>query len=164
MKPLPPLQILREFLSYDQETGVFTWKKRTGGTATKGVIAGNIHGSGYIVISFKERNIRAHRLAWLFVHGDPGNCEIDHINGNRTDNRISNLRAVPRTINQQNLRGAKSHNKCGFLGVRQVSSHSYCASIKANNKTHWLGCFETPKQAHEAYLRAKRRLHEGCSI
>ena len=110
----------------------------------------------------------AHRLAWLFATGEWPKETIDHINGDRGDNRIANLRDVPRRINCENQRKARSVNRVGLLGVSRATGNRpgkpYTAFIGVRGKSVGLGYFPTAELAHEAYLAAKRRLHEGCSI
>ena len=88
---------------------------------------------------------------------------IDHINGNPSDNRISNLRLCDRNINLQNQRKAQKHNKLGVLGVSKYGN-SYRAQIHVGTKVKYIGSFKTPEEAHVAYLECKRELHPGCTI
>ena len=91
--------------------------------------------------------------------------EIDHINGNRTDNRIANLRAVTRGGNMQNQRRAHASNTSGLLGVYyKPKNKKWAAQIQANKKRMNLGLFKTAEEAHTAYLKAKRELHDTCTI
>ena len=91
--------------------------------------------------------------------------QIDHINGVRHDNRIDNLRDVLQSTNAQNQRKPSATNKCGFLGVNfHKCSNRWIAQIHVQGKKKHLGLFDTPKEAHEAYVTAKRELHEGCTI
>lgn len=88
---------------------------------------------------------------------------MDHINGNRSDNRWANLRDVTHSVNLQNQRRPKSDNKCGFLGVHAHPS-GFRAYIGVNKVRLDLGVYATAHKAHQVYLSAKRRLHEGCTI
>jgi hypothetical protein len=91
--------------------------------------------------------------------------EIDHINGVRTDNFISNLREADRWLNCQNIRQAPSSSSTGLMGVYfDKRSRMWVASIIAYRKKHYLGRFSTPEEGHAVYLLAKRRLHDGCTI
>ena len=91
--------------------------------------------------------------------------EIDHIDGNRANNRWSNLRDVHIVINAQNKRGPMAHNKSGFLGVSwNKKDCAYVARIKVDGKYLSLGYHQTPEAASAAYVEAKRRLHAGCTI
>ena len=92
---------LQEILDYDQETGIFTWKINQCGARKKGQIAGTKNKNGYIVIRHKKLYY-AHRLAWLYVHGIFPDSVIDHINRNKSDNRINNLRSVSHADNMYN--------------------------------------------------------------
>ena len=105
---------LKELLHYDPETGVFTRRVSAGGKKA-GSIAGADHNMGYRQISIGGKLYLAHRLAWLYVHGEwPGVC-IDHINQVKNDNRIANLRDVPWGVNQENR--TRKANKSGIAGV-----------------------------------------------
>jgi len=100
-------------------------------------------------------------------HGGFPNGILDHINGNKSDNRIENLRESDHQKNSQNQRKATKRNLTGFLGVsvdRSCIPRPYVARIKAGGKNIRLGQFQTPEQAHEAYVKAKRELHAGCTI
>lgn len=107
---------VRAALSYDAETGVFRWLKKTGNVRA-GTVAGTIGRCGYVIISIKKRTYKAHRLAWLYTHGHWPVGQIDHKNRVRTDNRLCNLRDCSGTENQHNT-GLRSDNTSGFRGVR----------------------------------------------
>lgn len=155
---------LVELLSYDSSTGFFQWVKQRRGTSV-GAKAGSEQSNGYISIRVDYVLHSAHRLAILFITGKmpDQNMEIDHINGIRTDNRYANLRVVSRTVNSQNLRKARENSLSGFLGVTKARNR-WTAVIFVNSKRVRLGIFDSPEDAHAAYIKAKRALHEGCSI
>lgn len=153
---------LREVLDYNPETGLFLWKMAFCRKVRVGASAGCSYG-GYKHISVDKRLYRAHRLAWLYVHGEWPAGDIDHINGNRSDNRIANLRDVSRRVNLQNIRDPKPSNKSGLLGASK-NGKFWAAVIRTNGKRLFVGNFPTPEQAHHAYVEAKRRMHEGCTI
>ena len=138
---------LRELLHYDQETGIFTWKVRTAKCVKVGCVAGSPNGLGYLQITVLSRRYKAHRLAWLYVYGSWPTDQIDHINRNRTDNRISNLRDVSHKQNHQN-KSKPSNNTSGHPGVywhRWASK--WLAQIKHNQKMIHLGCYDTIEEA-----------------
>lgn len=148
---------LHELLKYNAETGLFTWVKVRRGCRIGGV-AGCRMKSGYIIIRLDDELFYAHRLVWLYVHGKWPIDQLDHIDGNRANNKLSNLREVSNLENAQNIRGPKSKNRSGFLGVRKENS-KWLAEIKVNYKPIRIGLFATPEEAHEAYILTKRRLH-----
>ena len=148
-------------LSYNQATGEFVWEKARNKTQI-GATAGSLANTGYLVVNF-GRNfgpICLHRLAWLHVYGIHPVGVIDHINGDKLDNRISNLRLVDNFINQQNRRGCNKNNKSGLLGVHRHQS-KFRSRVMANGKTHDLGVFDTPEAANAAYLERKRMMNIG---
>ena len=155
---------LKKLLKYDPTTGVFCWRVARGGAVKAGQVAGYVSVSGYRAIGVDSRQYLEHRLAWLYVTGAFPVQDTDHIDGNKTNNRISNLRDVSRSVNCQNQRRAKSQNKSGYLGVR-VEGKRWSAVIQASgNAQRHLGTFDSPEQAHEIYVAAKRALHAGCTI
>ena len=155
---------LRELLNYDQETGLFTWRVWKGARAPVGGVAGSRDSSGHIQILIDKHPYRAHRLAWLHVHGEWPKDQIDHINGVRTDNRLSNLRDVPHLINSQNKRA--THNASGsMVGVRRrIRNGRWEARLTIAGKLTILGAYDTPDEARAAYVEAKRVHHQGCTI
>ena len=159
---------LKEHFSYDPETGLFTVIKLTlrNRRSKVGNNAGFLKADGYLSISIFSVLYKAHRLAWLYMYGSLPNDHIDHINGDRTDNRANNLRCVSQAGNNQNLHKAKKSNKTsGLLGVSfERFTMKYRAQIVAQGKTKSLGRFDTKEAAHEAYLKAKRELHLTCTI
>lgn len=153
---------LRELLSYDENTGDFAWRTRRHGGRAAAAAAGTAN-RGYINIVVNRRSYPAHRLAWLYCRGSWPKGQIDHINGRRSDNRLSNLRDVPQEINQQNRRAAQRNSKSGMLGV-SPNGVGWRAVIKVGGVLKQLGTFTTAQAAHDAYLAAKRRFHPGCTI
>lgn len=152
--------VLRDLMSYDKETGVMTWKK--------GHIAGNEAGckrkDGYCVIRIFDVLYYRHRLAWLHAYGINPTYTIDHINGVAGDDRLDNLRDVPMATNNENTRKApKSNTSSGYLGV-QKNHGRWQAHITVKGKRYMLGTYDTPIDAHNVYLAAKRKLHAGCTI
>jgi hypothetical protein len=115
--------------------------------------------NGYIRIGINNKLYVAHRLAWLYVHGEFPESEIDHINGDRADNRILNLRKATPAENSQN-RARYCSNSSGFMGVYFNKRHKkYCARINHLGKKKHLGLYDTAELAFEAYKEAKRVYH-----
>lgn len=155
---------LREVLDYNPDTGVFVWKVRTSNRVHIGMTANRSHPAGYLQTRIDCKSYLNHRLAWLYTYGAWPNGDIDHINGFRSDNRIGNLRDVARNINLQNQRHARSDNKAsGLLGVSR-NKKRWKARLVIDRKEFHIGTFDTPEEAHAAYIEAKRRLHPGCTI
>lgn len=156
---------LKNFVSYDTETGDFTWiiarPHRSIGSK-----AGCKTCYGYIAITIESTKYCAHRLAWLYTHGTHPIFEIDHINGNRTDNRIINLRDVTHKENMTNFRKAKKNNKSsGLLGSSwNARCSKWISQIRINGKIKHLGYFSAAEDAHQAYITEKRAMHIGCTI
>lgn len=144
---------LKKVLNYDPETGIFTWK--AGGRRHKGgSIAGRID-RGYVVIDLNYKAHRAHRLAWLYVHGKWPDEVIDHINGVRNDNRIANLRDVTNAVNCQGFRSISPRNKTGYTGVSwNERLQGFTAARMVNGKSKFLGVFNTAEEAANAYAKA----------
>jgi hypothetical protein len=102
-KPLPPLATLRQVLSYDPETGALTWLVDPKNQRRAGSVAGSQDEQGYVQVHLSGRRLKAHRVAWCLHHGtDPGPLLVDHINRDRSDNRICNLRLVDAKGNRAN--------------------------------------------------------------
>ena len=153
------IEKIREILAYDQETGVFTWKVARGPRLPGYPIGARLRNS-YLAIGMFGKTFYAHRVAWAYVHGHWPIAEIDHINGNRTDNRIKNLRQATRSLNNQNKYRAMSNSTHGVLGVHlHKGTNRWRARIAVDGKDYHLGLFDTPEKAHAAYVAAKRRLH-----
>jgi hypothetical protein len=144
-------------LEYDQETGVLTWRESRG-RVKKGDVAGSTGPKGYVVVHVDGKGYHAHRLVWLIVHGRFPPEHLDHVDGNKVNNRLVNLREASNAENQQNLKRARSHNKVGTLGVSIHKGH-WRAQIVVNGKAKHLGHFQSKEAAAAAYLIAKRRLH-----
>ncbi len=167
MKPELTAERLREILGYDPDSGIFIWKQ-CGATAKRreGTIAGGLTDEGYWRIYALGWPFKAHRLAFLYQTGAWPRGEVDHINGMKADNRWSNLRDATAFVNQQNKLVARSDNRSsGLLGVTwNKRIKRFQAQIWVRGKITHLGYFDDPEQGHQAYLCAKRRLHEGCTI
>jgi hypothetical protein len=166
---------LKECLQYSPVTGDFVWKHRPPNhfssmhqarkTNSKldGEKAGAISKTGYVFIRINGVGYKAHRLAWLYIHGVNPEGDLDHINGNGLDNRIENLRVVTPLENQRN-RKLNKNNKSGTLGVRyRKDKCKWIAYIKYNHKSVSLGSFKTKDEAIKARKQAEKTLgfHEN---
>lgn len=150
---------VRNLLDYNPATGAFTRRVRTSMRINVGDAAGCPNGKGYLLIRLQNRLYRAHRLAWLYVHGEWPPHEIDHIDGNRSNNAIANLRPSTHAQNMQNL-AKKSSNTSGVTGVHWDQLRSkWKAEIGANGTVLRLGSFASKEEARNAYLAAKAKLH-----
>lgn len=156
---------LRELIKYDPETGIFIRIVTTSPNAIAGRKAGGYDAYGYINISIDKKIYKAHRLAWLYVYGKWPLQEIDHINGIKDDNRICNLRDVGRIENGRNhVRPTKRNISSGVLGVTPCGD-KWRAAVSVSKKRVHVGVFATKEEAYEAYIKAKRVLHEGgCTL
>lgn len=154
-------------LEYNRVTGLFFWKRpNPRSSVSVGQKAGCID-NGYVYITLDRKRYLAHRLAWLYHFGDWPEGIIDHIDGNRSNNAINNLRDADKVVNGQNQKRAQRHNALGILGVTKIKGREknpYLAQIRVNGKPSYLGTFPTAEAASEAYLRAKRELQAGCTI
>lgn len=149
---------LLERMHYDHETGLFTWLKNVGGQkGKKGMIAGSLKIQGYVDIRFNGSIYKAHRLAWFYHYGKWPDGEIDHINGVKSDNRISNLRLATRAENLRNI-GRRNKNTSGYKGVSRVGN-KWQARITANMKKIYIGLFDTREEAYAAYCKEAGKLH-----
>lgn len=142
---------LLENLQYDPQTGMFTWSRAVA-QKRAGSIAGGKTGLGYRLISVNGRQYYAHRLAWLAVHGVMPSAQIDHINGNRDDNRIDNLRLA---TNHQNAWNAKRRRNV-LKGTTKYRGR-WVAGITVCGKRYHLGVFDNEHEAHAAYCAAARK-------
>ena len=156
--------LVKHYFNYDPETGIFIRKITTAKSSKIGEIAGGKDQKGYIRIRILNKKYRAHKLAWLYMYGNYPE-QIDHINGIKDDNRISNLRLADNFINSQNKRKLLKSNKSGYMGVHFDNNiKMFRARIGHKGKNICLGFYDDPKVAGEAYLKAKRELHAGCTI
>ena len=156
---------LMELLHYDQFTGVFTRQIKISHNAKVGDIVG-CNSRGYLVSSIDGKLYFLHRLAWLYMYGKFPYGYIDHIDGNKSNNAICNLRDVSNAINTQNTHVARNCNKStGLLGATLNKRNGrYRAQIKIDGNNIYLGDFDFAEDAHKEYISAKRKYHKGCTI
>jgi hypothetical protein len=145
---------LRALLHYDPETGRFTWIAPSGRRVKAGSIAG-CKTCGYIAIRIDGRRYMAHRLAWLYQTGQWPTCVVDHKNGERHDNRWSNLREATPSQNRANMRKL-DRNTSGHKGVTRHRA-KWAAQIHVGGKHFHLGVYVSAAEAAEAYNAAAKQ-------
>lgn len=150
---------LKEMLSYDPDTGLFRYAKARPRVRV-GNVAGHQHkGHGYIQIKLDDRLYLAHRLAWLYVHGDWPTDQLDHIDRDRVNNRIANLREVDNARNAQNC-GLQQNNKSGGKDVCWYKRKSrWMVRITIDGERKFLGYFADHNDALTARLNAEKVYH-----
>lgn len=154
MREMSDADLARHLLSYNPNTGVFRWKRSYGNRAQKGARAGCRSVIGYWFIGFRGKTVLAHRLAWLHVYGYWPPAQIDHINHDRADNRISNLRLATNQSNHTNLPMRRT-NTSGFTGVSFYRAlQKWQAKICINSKQIHLGFYEEKDDAITARKEA----------
>ena len=167
--PADILEEIRSVTRYCPLTGSFVYRVKTNtrNWAGKDVGAPGAGGHGHMVFQYRGKKYMCHRVIWALMFGPvPDGIQVDHINGNKHDNRIENLRLVTHGENMQNRRSPSSTKKSGLpLGTYyNKADRNWFSNITYGGKAHRLGTFPTPEAAHQAYLEAKRRLHPGCTI
>lgn len=148
---------IKEELNYDPETGILTWSNDVKHNR-RGMRAGCIIGNGYRAVRVGGRSYLEHRAIWCLVYGTNPTGVIDHINGVRDDNKLSNLRDITMSQNQHNR--VKTNNKTGYMGVYQHGDQ-FQAMITVDNVLKYLGLYDTKEEASAAYMKAKLELHVG---
>lgn len=144
---------LKELFYYDKETGVLTQKSLS--RKSRGL---NPFSKNYRIIKVDGISVYAHRAAWAYVTGSWPKNVIDHIDGNRLNNKFSNLRDVSQHENMQNLKKATKRNKsCGLLGVFK-NRDKWISRLFVNGKKYHCGTFLNPEDAHHAYLEKKSKI------
>lgn len=167
-RPLPSQEYLNSVLNYCPETGILTWKNRNEdhfkspgafkawNTRFSGKKAGSPHSQGYRQVNLDGKVYLAHRVIWTMVHGDLCANDVDHINGNRSDNRLENLRSVSRSVNLRN----SATKGAGATGVCGVSLHKatgkYRAYVTVDGKQIHLGFFNGIDSAIAARAEANK--------
>jgi len=155
---LIPHTLLLLILDYNPITGQFLQLIRTSHRVKVGDVAGVFNKSlGYRIVCILGKKYLEHRLAWFYVHGKWPSLEIDHINGDRSDNRLANLRDISHADNMRNITKINSANTSGYTGVYwNKKSKNWQAKTVAHGKQVHLGFFDDPKQAsavRDAYVK-----------
>lgn len=162
--PLPSRARLSELFYYDPDAGALVRKITRGCSAVGQSVGGKRSANGYRRVQVDGVMYWVHRLIWMICTGeDPGDLNIDHIDGDKSNNKISNLRLSNKSENGQNRKQANRNSTTGIIGVYLVknkNSEKYASKIKVNRKSINLGTFDTKEAAIEAYLSAKRKIHQ----
>lgn len=149
------VELVRHAVNYDPETGIFTWLNPKSGTRAKvGEVAGSKKSDGYVRLSIYGQEFLAHRAAWMHFYGKVPENMVDHINGDKSDNRICNLRIADLSENNWNRRGKKSI--CGASQHKRTGL--WTALIRHRGKRIYLGLFKTEEEAGKAYQTAAKQL------
>ena len=151
--PLPPLDLLEGLLYYESETGEVRWVKSRG-SKKAGSKAGSLNQNGYLIVQVNKRLCYLHRLAWVLYHREELTPDeiIDHIDGDKTNNRIDNLRKV--THSENNLNRTYKPNISGFRGVSYNKNGKKKFQVKLG--FDYFGCYETAEEANEVRQRVER--------
>lgn len=151
---------IAEYLKYDPFTGLFTAIKSHGTRWKIGSIVGHKNNSGYVTISLKGKLRKAHRMAWIYMYDvDIDGFQIDHINGNKSDNRISNLRISTHQQNMFNMKKKKT-NKSGVKGVHfDNRCNKWRAQTSINKKRVHLGLFDSIRDAERVIYEFMNKNH-----
>lgn len=152
---------VRDLFDYDETSGWLIWKKPTSNRAASWSRAGNIDSKGYRRIGIKGHQYREHQIIWLWWYGEFPGHQIDHINFNRMDNRIKNLRVALRDdLDNNQHRKLNRNNTSGHMGVRwHKAAQKWAARITVERKEIHLGLHLAIEDAIEAYQSAKRKYH-----
>jgi hypothetical protein len=160
-KRLPTQAEILALLDYCPIRGVLTWRRRDAArpewnSRYAGKYAGTPHNMGYVSVRIYGVRYLAHRIIWVLLHGSPPDGVIDHINGDRSDNRPDNLRDV---TSEENCWNTHARAQCGYKGVRFHShNRSFQARITHRGRERHIGYYPSAEAASEAYQDAARRL------
>lgn len=148
-------ELLHSLLNYDPNTGVFVWLVNRGRLAKVGGVAGRVDTHGYVQITINGKSHLAHRLAFMYVGNEIPKC-VDHVNGIRSDNRISNLRSATVQQNKFNAHYSAKTKSVGITRKVYKCGTRYEASFRAKGYSgkRYLGLFKTEEEAKAAYLNA----------
>lgn len=172
-RPIPAAQFVRECFEYSPDTGELVWRRRPlhhfksprgewqWNARYAGTVAGSTHSGGYVQVVVNKKKLFAHRIAWVFISGSWPTDEIDHINGDKSDNRKDNLRAATHSENGRNKK-ISSRNTSGAKGVHWFDrTQKWSAHLNIGGRQTTLGYFDTIAEAAES-VRAAREIHHGA--
>lgn len=149
---------LNKIFKFDAESGVLVWRVSSA-RAQAGVVAGTVTREGYVSIGHKGTQYQAHRIVWAMHYGEWPSSDIDHINGVKSDNRISNLRLCNDIQNQRNVNKKCNGRHSKHKGVDRHKSRWRARIRTGDGKRLDLGYFHTEEEAAAAYAEAARKFH-----
>jgi hypothetical protein len=162
MRVKPSLESVRELFAYDASTGAITRRVSTSSNARAGAQAGSLDARGYLIVSIGKVQWKAHRVAWLLHYGEWPVGWIDHINRDRTDNRIENLRVAEPTISAINR---STWGRSKYRGVYYDAKwRVWRASIRFRGDRTHLGPFQTEEDAARGYDTAAKKVHGSLAV
>lgn len=151
-------ELIQQLFNYNSETGDLKWKRAPYTKSKKGLIV-RTKRNGYYTVKIYGKDYLVHRIIWLYVYGYFPENDIDHIDRNRINNKISNLREVSRQCNQRNV-GLRRNNKTGIIGISfNTINFVWLASISVNNKYYNLGQYRDYTEAVCVRLAAEQCLN-----
>lgn len=155
VRKLPPIEVLREVLTYCPESGELKWRVKPSQRENPGEIAGAIDSRGYLYVSVNKERYLGHRIVWALHYGEDTELYIDHKDGDKSNNRIANLRLVRWGENVQNV-PRRSNNTSGHRGVNyNKRKGKWQAQIDVNGKRLYLGTYDCVEDAINARLKAE---------
>lgn len=154
-KPIP--EIVKDLLAYNPETELLTWKMSRRGTVKAGSIAGRVNDDGYIRVKVGQNQYSGHRIALFLHYGQQPEGHLDHIDNDKINNRISNLREATRNQNGFNIRKT---SRC-TSGVKNVSwyKNAWEVRVRVNGKREYFGRFQNLFEARERAIEVRKQYH-----
>ena len=160
------IELIQQYIKYLPDTGEFVRIKKLPKSNAPLMVPfkGTLDSAGYFRVCVLGKVYRAHILAYALTFGHKPSLFIDHINRDRQDNRIYNLRPANRQINGQNQRHLNRKSATGVIGVYRVKKNTYKSLIQVNNKSKYLGTFSSVEEAYLAYCKAKENLQPASYV
>lgn len=157
---------IRRLMTYDPETGVCRWLVNRGTRSLAGNVAGSPHCEGYLHCRIYRKQYMLHRLIWLWMTGEWPRNQIDHVNGNRIDNRWANLRDVlPHENNQNRALISKNNNTSGLIGIYwSTRDKNWRAQLRHKGKLYNIGRYATVEDALRARNAFKFKMHTYAPV